>query len=169
MCLQDFLSHVDANDIKKLWLNVKAVLRGAITWKKIKEHVPAVQLIVSTTSCDADFKAGIMHSCALSSEQLRDLTTDTSAQLVAQCKRQKVRALSFAAKFYPQVKAYLMPLLPANVALHVHSAVGVEAVKSAAYWSDPRVETIAFRYHSLFQLPAKIKQKQYAAQRLPPP
>ena len=170
MCLQEFLSHVDANDIKKLWLNVKAVLsEGGNNLAKIKEHIPATQIMVSTASCDADFKASITQSCALSAEQLRGLTAETAAQLAAQLKRQRVAALSLTAELYPQVKTHLVPLLPADVALHLHSRVGVEAVRSTAYWSDPRVETIAFRYQSLFQLPAEIKQKQYAAQKRPQP
>ena len=169
MCLQEFLSHVDANAIKKLWLNAKAVLQGHNDLAKIKKQLPATQIIVSTANCYADFKTDITLSCALSSEQLRNLTTDTAAQLAAQLTATKIRVLSFAAKFYPQVKTHLKPLLPAHIALHVHSDVGVEAVKSTAYWLDPHVETIAFRYHSLFQLPAKIKQKQYAAQKLPRP
>ncbi len=175
MCWQDFLSHVDTSKIEKLWFNVKIVF-GEVknNLQKIKNNVPTAKIIVDIGVCSDDAKILAQHgwqlSCTLSPSLLQSLATeDNAAALVEQLNKRGVSALSFDARFYPQVKENFDHLLPAGFAFHLRSPAGVDRVRKAAYWSDPRVETVAFRYHSLFQLPVKTKPKTYAAKKLPQP
>ena len=140
---------------------------------EVKKYSPAATIIVDIDNCADNFKdlakTGITLSCALSAEQLQGLTAKTAAALATQLNRQGVRAISFAGRFYPQVKTQLVPRLPSNVAMHVRSAVDIEKLKDMPYWSDAQVQTVAFRYHSRFQLPVRARQKKYAAGKIPRP
>ena len=176
MCWQEFLSHVDTSKIDKLWLNVKIAWGGGTNNlpKIITSHVPTAKIIVDIGTCSDDSKILAQHgwqlSCVLSPALLQSLATeDTAALLAQQLTQQRVTAISFEARFYPQVKAHLEHLLPAGFVFHLRSPAAVGEVRHAAYWSDPRVETVAFRYHSLFQLPTKSQPKTYAAKKLPRP
>lgn len=189
MCLQEFLSHIDttrfahgtmpdspppSSSITKLWLNIKnSIGRGRDNLPKIKANLPTTKIVVDIDNCADNYKTlevqDLQLSCVLSPTQLQRLTADTAAVLAEQIKRQGVRALSFDARFYQQVKEHLEPRLPADVVYHVSSHADVGEVRSKAYWADSRVETVAFRYHSRFQLPVKAKQKQYAKKKIPRP
>lgn len=169
MCLQEFLSHVDTSKIEKLWLNVKTTLKN--DWGdllRIKTLVPAAKTIVSIGTCHDVAKLQVLHgwqlSCSLAPVQLKGLTAMSAVTLAEQLKRQGVSAISFDARFYALVAEHLVPSLSTDVVFHLHSSASVEELRHAAYWSDQQVQTVAFRYQSLFQLPTKAKPKQYAQQ-----
>ena len=190
MCLQEFLSHVDAtsvargsapdspplpSSITKLWLKIGNMHMGDLQaeLQKIKTTTPTAAIVIDIGNCADNYKTfeaqGWQLSCPLSSTQLQGLTADTAAPLAEQIKKQGVPVLSFDAKFYPRVKEHLEPHLPAAVVYHVLSSADAGEVRNEAYWSDSRVTTVAFRYHSRFQLPHKAKQKQYAKKKIPQP
>ena len=173
MCLLDFLSHVDASQIKKLWLKISNLhVPGlSVELSKIKSLLPAAQTIVDIP-CFDNFKSfelsGWQQSCVLSSGQWQGLAAETATSLAEQLNNQNVTAISLAADLYPRVTKHLAPLLPA-VVFHLTSSADVVELQNTDYWSNPRVETVAFRYHSRFQLPVKTPQKKYAVKRLSPP
>lgn len=172
MCLLDFLSHVDMSQIKKLWLRGKSLPVDNLTaaLAEIKARVPAAAIVADIGNCADNSSAFKTHgqrlSCVLSQPQLRTLPQHAAA-LAQQLAKQGVSALSFEARFYPQVREHFEH--QPGVVFHLHSDKGVAELQHATYWLDPRVKTVAFDYHSLFQLPTRTAPKKYAAQKLPRP
>lgn len=177
MCLQNFLAHVSTNRIEKLWLQIKDFrtddARYVLTkLRQVEDIVAAEKIIVETSNCINAFKFhkqnGWHVSCYLSPQQVKSLSQKNVATKLALQLRERVNAISFDGKVYPQVKKYLAKLLPAEFVFHIYRRAGVANINKSKYWSDERVETIAFRYDSLFQLPPH-REKNYAARRLPAP
>lgn len=171
MSLNEYLSHIDFKNTKKIWLDIKHVNDLHVTalldqLNYLNQKYPIKETAIVETSItgnnlhiisDAGYHTSYyipthFNSLPPNKQQLE------SQKIIQQIKNQNLKAVSFDHTLYPFINTYITPKTNNivyhtwNISLGFFQSTVTEQLKQSNLVKDPRLKTILIKYKSDFEI-----------------